>query len=186
MSWLIQEENDKIITQGSVLDNIPWNLDPAPLGIVLSNPCDLEWGKASYILVASLIPAKETLQLSKEFQQKVSSADESNKLSKSKWKPFGVYLKQFVNNQNIVRYYFIDPTKAIEAPLFFVDFQHLITVPIEQKDQLEIVAKLPTPHKEKMISHFASYVSRIGVDREIEETTEVLMNQLADPFHSAT
>ncbi|MDK2977991.1 MAG: hypothetical protein PWP52_705 [Bacteroidales bacterium] len=183
MSWLVKEENN-IITQGTVLDNIPWELDPAPLGIVLSNPCDLEWGKASYLLVASLVPAKETIQMSKEFKQKVESAKDYV-ISKTKWKSFEVYLKQFINNQNIARYYFIDPTNAIEAPLLFVDFQHLLTIPIFKKDNLEIVAKLPSPHTEKMISHFSSYISRIGVDRENKEDAEALINQLAAPYHSS-
>ena len=144
----------------------------------------MEWEKASYLLVASLVPAKETIQMSKEFQQKVESVKDYV-ISKTKWKSFGVYLKQFINNQNIARYYFIDPTKAIEAPLLFVDFQHLLAIPILKKDNLEIVAKLPSPHTEKMISHFSSYISRIGVDRENKKDTEALINQLADPYHSS-
>ena len=183
MGWLVDATNETI-TQGSVIDGIQWGLEPNPLGIVLSNPCDLEWGNASYLLVASLIPAKKTIQISKEYQQKVENF-KNNELSKSKWKSFSNYFTQFVNNQNIIRYFFINPTKVIKAPLFFVDFQHIITIPIDKKDTLETVAKLPSPFREKMIMHFSSYISRLGLDRENMDELDSLITDLADPYYMA-
>ena len=76
-------------------------------------------------------------------------------------------------------------TKVIKAPLFFVDFQHIITIPIDKKDTLETVAKLPSPFREKMIMHFSSYISRIGVDRENMDELDSLITDLADPYYMA-
>jgi len=180
MSWLVPEEESKI-TQGTILDNIPWGLDPSPLGVVLSNPCDLEWGKASYILIASLVPARETIQLTKEFQQQVQNLKEKV-VSPNKWDKLSKFFKPFINNQNITRYFFVDPTKVFDAPLFFVDFQHLFTLPFSKVTELEVIAKLPSPHREKMIVHFSSYISRIGVDREDQEETKIFINHLAEPY----
>ena len=170
------------ITQGTVVDNVPWRVEPRPLGIVMSNPCDIEWDKASFILIASLIPAKETIHLSKSFQDKVSSANTQKELKSKTWESLNKMIETYVFNSNITRYFFIDPTDILTAPLFFVDFQHLITVPIDYTDGLEKVAQLPNPHVEKMIMHFASYVSRIGTGRFSSEKTQNFVDMLAHPY----
>jgi len=184
MSWLVDYDLDQL-TQGVVVDNIPFGLNPSPLGIILSNPCDLEWNKASYILIASLIPAKDTIQSSSEFKQKVLNATD-NKLGMDKWKKLVAYLSQFVHNVNIMRYFFVDPSRVFQAPSFFVDFQHIVTVPISYSSNLEPVAFLPSPHREKMIMHFSSYVSRIGVDRIVEGSQESIISELAYPYKQSS
>lgn len=180
MSSLINHNN--IITQGTVIDNVPWSLDPAPLGIVLSNPCDLEWGKASFLLVASLISAQDILQLSKEFKSKINTANIRKELTKSNWESLNNMIESYVHNKNVTRYFFINPKNVIDAPLLFVDFQNLITIPIENNIYLTIEAQLPSPHTEKMMIHFSSYISRIGVDRINEESTKVFIQEIASPF----
>lgn len=180
MSWLVDYDLDQL-TQGVVVDNVPFGLSPSPLGIILSNPCDLEWNKASYILIASLIPAKDTIQSSKEFKQQIQGAT-NNKLGKDKWKKLGAYISQFVHNVNIMRYFFVDPSRVFQAPSFFVDFQHIVTVPITYADKLEPIGFLPSPHREKMIVHFSSYISRIGVDRIDEASEGSIVSELATPY----
>jgi hypothetical protein len=174
------------ITQGTIVDNVPWSLDPAPLGIVLSNPCDLEWGKASFILIASLVPAQDTLQLSKEFKGKVSSANARFELTRSTWESLNSMIENYVHNKNVTRYFFINPKDVIDAPLLFVDFQNLITIPIENKENLAIIAQLPSPYIEKMIVHFSSYISRIGVDRISDERTKSFIQEIALPYYSGS
>ena len=184
MSWLQEFESDTII-QGTIVDNLPWRVDPLPLGIVLSNPCDLQHGKASYVLAAALIPAGTTIKLSEEFKQRVAGAD-GQKLSKTKYTNLEKFLEQFVNNKNITRYFFVDPTPLnIGLPLLFIDFQHLITIPFDEVRKLETVAQMPTPFKEKMIVHFTSYLSRIGVERENPERIKGLTADLANPYFAA-
>ncbi|MCC5906194.1 MAG: hypothetical protein JJU13_08315 [Balneolaceae bacterium] len=182
MAWLKEYDRDEI-TQGTIVDNVPWEMEEAPLGIVLTNACDVEWNKASYLLIASLLPAKDILQNSTEFEQITQSADEENKLSKTKSNSLGSFLRDFIHNTNIVRYFFIDPTPVYPSlPHFFVDFQHLITIPYSEKINLSTIAQLDSPHREKLILHFSSYVSRIAVDRIDKETYQDTLRALSEPF----
>jgi hypothetical protein len=72
-------EPSEAIKQGMIVDQIPWPLDgPKPLGIVLSNPCDLEHNKASYLIIAALISAKKTIQLTKDFQSRIEGISPEN------------------------------------------------------------------------------------------------------------
>jgi len=182
MAWLSEYDRDNI-TQGTIVDNVPWGIENAPLGIVLTNACDVEWDKASYLLIASLLPAKDILQNSKEFEQITQSASEENKLSRSKSKSLANFLRDFIHNTNIVRYFFIDPTPVYPSlPHFFIDFQHLITMPYHDRTSLTTVAQLDTPHREKLILHFSSYVSRIAVDRISQSTYQETVSALSDPY----
>ena len=182
MAWLTEYDRDEI-TQGTIVDNVPWEMDEAPLGIVLTNACDVEWNKASYLLIASLLPAKDILQSSSEFEQITKSANDENKLSKTKSKSLGSFLRDFIHNTNIVRYFFVDPTPVYPSlPHFFVDFQHLITIPYSEKISLSTIAQLGSPHREKLILHFSSYVSRIAVDRVDEGTYEDTLRSLSEPY----
>lgn len=180
MGWLIIPSDFKI-TQGTVLDNIPWDYAPDLLGIVLSNPCDLQYDKASYFLLAALIPARETIQESKDFIQRVEGVKDF-KLKKKTFDKLPGFMEQFIHNKNIIRYFFIDPSKALSTPPFFVDFQNLITIPISHQKNLKVIAQLPSPHREKMIMHFASYISRIGVERLDKIRTKELVSELVNPY----
>ena len=182
MAWLT-DQNGKL-TQGTVIDNVDWGNGVNPLSIVMSNPCDLEYGKASFLLVAALIPANNTLQITKEFQNKVTSANANKQLSKGSWKALFDYLASFIHNKNIVRYFTIDPNEIIDSDVLFVDFQLLKSIPISQIEGLNLIAQLPSPFVEKMITHFASYISRIGVDRVSEERQKTMTIEIASPYHS--
>jgi hypothetical protein len=178
-------EPSEQIKQGMIVDQIPWSLDgPKPLGIILSNPCDLEHDKASYLLLAALIPAKETLQRAKEFKNKIQGAGEDYQLNGSKqWKGLTEFIESFIHNKNIVRYYFIDPRPVIEAPLFFVDFQLILSIPISESPVLSKVAQLSSPFVEQMIIHFASYTSRIASDRVDDLQLKEITDKIAEPYH---
>ena len=183
MSW-IEPSSNNILSQGTIVDNVEWGLNPNPLGVVLSNACDLEWDKASFILIACLIPAGETIQLSKEFIDKRGDVLSDNTISRSRWETLTKYLTGYIHNVNINRYFFVDPTKVIDCPYLLVDFQKLLTIPVEQKESLMIVGNVPSPHKEKMIMHFASYVSRIGVDRVDQDQTALISTSMLNPLHT--
>jgi hypothetical protein len=180
-------EPSEQIKQGMIVDQIPWSLGgPKPLGIILSNPCDLEHDKASYLLIAALIPAKETLQLTKEFQNKIQGAEEDHQLKGNKqWKGLTELIENFIHNKNIVRYYFIDPRPIIEGPLFFVDFQFILSIPISESTVLDKVAQLSSPFVEQMVVHFASYTSRIASDRVDDSQAEEIIAKIAEPYHTS-
>lgn len=175
------------ITLGSIVDGVPWSLPSvpntgrSPLGIVLSNPCDLQWGKADLYLIAILLPAKDILQQTREFQAKVESSKD-NLLTRKPWDSLSAMLEDFIHNKNIARFFFIDPD-FLDNIALFVDFQFLISLPVtEYQDKLEIKSQLVSPYREKLIVHFANYTSRIGVDRLGRDLTDRYIERLADPY----
>jgi hypothetical protein len=180
MSSLEKARAESVLTQGSVLDEVPWGLDPNPLGIVLTNPCDLTWEKASFLLLAALKPAREIIQSSREFKERVQSAQD-NELSGNKWERLERHLSEFALNAGIRRWFLVE-ADVLELEPLFVDFQHLIAVPFEKLSSPRIVAVLPSPDREKMIVHFAGYTSRIGVDDPDEENMRRIVAALASPF----
>lgn len=185
MSWL--EANTGMLTQGTVVDGVDWGEGKCnPLSIVLSNPCDLEHEKASFIMLAALIPASDTIQESKEFKEKIASANANCSLVKKKWDSLSNFLESYVLNKNVVRYFFINPKDVIDVPPLLIDFQLIKTIPFNEKNKLDLVAQLPSPFKEKMIVHFSSYISRIGVERSNPFEITSLITNLASPYIPST
>lgn len=174
MAYLI---NSDILSQGAVLLGVDWGVNPNPLSIVLTSECDLIHEKASYIIVASLISAKEIICESSDYQDMIQDIGEEG-ISNSKWGKISKFLNNYIHNKGISRYYFIDPADAFDSPHLFVDFQHLKSIPFEDSSSFEVLAKLPTPYKEQMIVQFASYMARIPVDRT-EDTTQIIEDIIA-------
>ncbi|RHU24313.1 MULTISPECIES: hypothetical protein [Parabacteroides] len=182
MSWLKNPEKE--ITQGSIIDGIEWGMGDDPLSIVLSNPCDLEHGKASFLIVAALLPANETISMSKEFLSRINDV-ESFELPRKRWTSLSNYLLDIIHNKVIIRYFFIDPSDVIDSPSLLVDFQLVRSVPISRKKDLKYIAQLPDPFKEQMIMHFAAYTSRIAVNRVDNFRESQLILELAKPYKSS-
>ena len=182
MQW-VSKALDRI-TQGSIIDGVDWGLgDANPLSIVLSNACDIDHGKCSFLIVLALLPAEETLSNSKEFKSKVESANEIKGLKSKAWNSLCDFLKGYIHNKNICRYYFFDPRSELEdAPLFVVDFQMIKSVPFEEINKLENLAQLSSPFVEQMIIHFASYTARIPSDRVEEEKEMKLLDELTGEY----
>ena len=162
-------EGNGTMAQGAVLDGVDWGLNPNPLSIVLSNECDLVNRKASFIIVAALVAAKETITESKEYKNKALGIVD-NQVGKGKWEALKSFLDGYIFNKGVTRYFFIDPADALDAPCFLADFQHIQSIPIEDTDNISVVAQLPSPFKEQMMVQFASYTARIPVDRETDTT----------------
>ncbi|MGH2959784.1 MAG: hypothetical protein ACRDKE_09275 [Solirubrobacterales bacterium] len=188
MGRLVAAPLGAALTQGSVIDQLPWPVvvateDP-PLGIVLTGACDLQWEKASFVLIAGLLEARPIIQGTIEFQERIASADAQNFISKNKWKSVHNWTKVWVHNEGVLRYFTID-ADVLALPTMCVDFQMLLTMPVGQAREREIIAELPTPDREKMIVHFSSYLCRIGVDRPGDVETATLINGVCDPFKEA-
>jgi len=176
--------NDRNITQGTIVDNVPWvNNDYPILGIVISNPCDLNNHKASFITIAGLVDAGETLKNTSEFQSIVDGANEHLELKTKPWDSLKKWINSFIHNKSVCRYFFINPGEIIDADPFLVDFQNLITIPIAEKEYLVSIAQLSTPYAQQMIVHFSSYISRIGVDRIDEDSANLLFDELVSPYN---
>jgi hypothetical protein len=175
MIWL-EHLSDKI-TQGSIIDGIKWNNGLENyLGIVLSNACDFENAdKLGYIIVSALIPAKETLQFSKQYKDLVKSEN----LSEPQKKALKRFLENYIHNKEVTRYYFIDSEPVFEGGLFLVDFQIVQSVPNKKKD-VEVIAQLKHPFIEQLMMRFVSYTARIPSDRVDEETKKEYFHILSD------
>ena len=173
------EITDGVLHQGAVLYGVDWGVENSPLSIILSSECDILNDKAAFLIVAMLLPAKETLTQSKEYINKASAANDDILPAKA-WKSLCEFFESYIYNKGITRYYFIDPKDAIDAPYLLADFQHITSIPIESAKGLEIVAQLPSPFKEQMVVQFASYTARIPVERAtvISPITEFLISPL--------
>lgn len=169
--------SSETIAQGAILHGVEWGLNPNPLSIVLSNECDIINDKASFIIVAALVSAKETITESKEYKNKIQGIT-NNEIGANKWNSIKSFLENYIYNKGVTRYYFIDPSNAIDAPYFLVDFQRIQSIPIEDANMLEVIAQLPSPFKEQMIVQFASYTARIPVDRQ-EDTSKIIEDIIA-------
>lgn len=182
MTALVAPTGAPALTQGAVLDALPWGLDPAPLGVVLTNPCDLRWEKASYVIVSALVSAKDVIWASSDFRSWAGDHPREGALSKKRWDSLSRVLQGFVRSDSICRYFLVESDVLGEemGPLV-ADFQHLLSIPIEEAGRKPVVALLPPPDREKLIMHFAAYTSRIGVDRAVERE-QALIKHLASPF----
>lgn len=168
------------ITQGTVVYGVQWGGSSiSPLSIVLTNACDFENDKASYLIVAALVPAAETIQASKEFASRIGEVQDGQ-ISNAKWKKVKEWLEGYIYNKNVSRYYLLHPGEVFDSPLLLVDFQCVTSIPINAGVSLDPVAQLPSPYVEQMMVQFASYIARIPVDREVDSTraAEELMSPI--------
>ncbi len=164
-----------------MVDELPWGLEVAPLGIALSNTCDLAHDKADFVILAALKPAKGVVQASNEFQNKIEGA-QGNTLKKRAWDSLVNLLEDIVCNESVRRYYFLDARQALGIDPLVADFQQLISVPIEMAREKPQRAALASPDREKLVVHFAAYSSRIGVRRgDASELTTLLIHPFVAP-----
>lgn len=170
------------LRQGSVLDGVPWNLEAAPLGITLTNACDLEYDKADFVILAALKPAKDIIQSSSEFRNKLTGA-QGHELRRRSWESLVELIEDILHNASVRRYFFLDGRDALGLDPLLVDFQQLISVPVATARNLPHMAALPGPDREKLIVHFAAYTSRIGTERESQERVAELNELLTNPYH---
>lgn len=184
MQWIVGAKEN--ITQGSIVSGVDWGRGEynPPLSIVLSNACDFENEKLSFLIVAALVPAKETLMATKEYKSKVGCADEGNGLKKKQWESFVNYLMNFIHNKIVCRYFFFDPQPAIEAPLLLVDFQQLRSLEVNMLDDLVNEGQLDHPHVEKMIAQFVGYTGRIPSDRADSQQEANYLQELRGEYHN--
>lgn len=184
MQWVIESKDN--ITQGSIVSGIDWGHgeDDPPLSIVLSNACDFENDKLGFLIVAALVPAKETLFATKEFQSHVGGAKDQVLKAKS-WEHFVEYLTSFIHNTRVCRYFFIDPMPVIESPLLLVDFQQLQSLDVETIVDLGYEGQLDHPHIEKLMANFVAYTGRVPSDRSEENQIATYLEELACGFHKS-
>ena len=185
MQWVVDAKEN--ITQGSIVSGVDWGRgeDNPALSIILSNACDFEHDKLSFLIVAALVPAKETLMTTKEYMSKVASADDEKGLRTRPWTSFVNYLTNFIHNTSIGRYFFFDPNPVIDAPLLLVDFQQVRSIDVNIMEDLINEGQLDHPHVEKMMAHFVGYMGRIPTDRAGEPKEATYLQELRGDYHKS-
>lgn len=172
--WVEEEHG---LNQGAIVDGIDWGVEDNPLGVVLSNACDLEHGKSSYIIVAAIVSAKDTISNTKEY---LSIANEETKsLTSNQKKALRELLGRYIHNKDICRYYFFDTEPIIDLGLSLVDFQRITSIDWETANNLEVIAQLSHPFVEQMMMRFVAYTSRIPSDRVDNETEASYLQELS-------
>lgn len=175
-------ESKGIITQGAIVDGVDWGRgEYNPLSIVISNACDLEHGNSSFLLVAALESAKDTLQNTDEFKGRVKDAI-NGELSKKQWTSLSNFLLNYIHNKNVCRHFFFDPRPTIDMDCLVVDFQQIRAIEMERVASLSIEGQMNHPFVEQMMMRFTSYTSRIPVDRVAPEMENIYICELADGF----
>lgn len=166
------------IEQGVLVETPNWNVGDftVPIGLVLSNACDIANDKCGYLILLGLAEASFVLTSSKEYLS--LSPEKSSKKTKKAIKD---YFQKFIHNKDIRRYYFIGALDEIGIPDLVVDFQLLNSVPYDpNKEKLGLVpvARLKSPFKEQLIVHFSAYTSRIPSDRVVSEAESTIISRL--------
>lgn len=179
MEWTTPFNDINQLTQGSIVDGINWGDEDNPVSIVLSNACDLEHEHASYLIVAALYPASAIIGNSREYKG-MTNQDGFSASSKKQKIAVENKLSDYIHHRNINRYYFIDCTASDLDMFMMVDFQRILSLPIDIKNSLIPIAQLNTPLKEQMMMQFVSYTSRIPTDRVSQEDEQVIKNKLLE------
>ena len=168
------------ITQGTIVDGVDWGRgEYNPLSIVISNACDLEHGKSSFLLVAALESATDVLQQTTEF---IGKTNGTNELTKKQWKALRDFLLNYIHNKNVCRHFFFDPRPTIDMECLLVDFQQIKSVEKEKIPFLSIEGQLNHPFVEQMMMRFTSYTSRIPTDRVTPEMEEIYLRELTQGY----
>lgn len=174
----------KSLTQGGVLDGLHWGRgENEPLGIVLSNACDLEHHKAGFVIVAALVPAAQVLSVSREYRDLVEEASPEKRLTRKRWDALRRLLTTYVHNQEIRRYFYVDAS-SLGLEDLLADFQNLHAFSMREVHAATLIAELGSPDREKIIMHFAAYSSRIGVARASDQDVEHAVDRLSSPYRS--
>ena len=149
---------DESVTQGDILDDCPlllWEAESHPGAeamaatirtrvVVLTQSCDMAWGKATRVLVAVVHAARYLVER-------------------------GVVTAKTVRDQirthRVYGWYFLPDGLAVEESI--VDLRNLHTIPKVMLEQLvrdgKRVCRIATPYREHLAQHFSTTYSRIGL-----------------------
>lgn len=179
MRWI--EEPYQALTQGAIVDGVDWGMgENNPLSIILSNACDIENNKAEFLIVAALLPAASTLCESKEIISATERDSNSVGLTNKQKKSIKELLTKYINNTQVCRYFFFDPTPTIDADLLLVDFQMVKSINIDA--ELDYVGQMRQVFTMQMMSRFVSYTGRVPVDRPEESKINQYIQDLTNGY----
>ena len=177
------------IDQGSILSGIQHPVfHSLKISVVLNPTCLIHNGKADSLILAYLVPAHFIIERNEDIQQHIHGLDEKsagginivgNKKSESIRKTIG----KLIDNDEPRRHFYVRGLDHISLPDTFIDFQQVASFPFDQVTTgARILAKLRTPWREKLATHYAGYMMRIGVQRFEGEIREKIVSSMISPI----
>lgn len=139
--------------------------DNGSLWMVLTPACDFEQGKAENVLLAKVTPIKEHYLYATWIEQAniFSELNKKDKEAKTNQKPQQDAMKDV---KKLVKGYIGQRYKFLPGTFFLpdcvIDFQDLMSHPIEIADDYEAVCSLDNPYREEILQLFSRYYGRIG------------------------
>ena len=177
---MIYEKNfDGHIDQGDILypvrikNHLPWWIDDGDHPIVILTPtCDIAQDKVDYHRVTILQPFP-LFFLNLCFEILGDELDLSN-LSKNHKDKIANKLDRAVRNA-WPRYHFF-PKEDVFKTDRIIDFEVIVSIPIDVFSSSHRIARLASPYKEELIHRYSHHTMRIGTEDIPKETVNKIIN----------
>lgn len=186
---MLLTENLDRIDQGSIIKGIPHpSFSNLEISVALNPTCDFHNGKANSVILAYLIPAKYVLERNEEYKQQTDALTEEARrgaehASKKKSSTIRKFIGKIIDNAEPRRHFFLRGIEDTGLPNVFVDFQQIGSFPFDfVVEKSKVIAKVKSPWREQLATHYASYMMRIGVDRFEDGTREQIISDLVAPI----
>ena len=177
------------LDQGAIVHGIAHPVFHKLENAVVMNPtCLFANGKVDNVILAYLLPVnfvlrknKDWLDLIEQLTEKVKAGTED--VSKKKSKTVESIIGKLVDSDEPRRYFFLKGVDSIHFPDTFIDFQQITAVPFSKvESESKMVEKINSPWREKVATHYAGYMMRVGVDRYEGEEREKIISNIAQPL----
>jgi hypothetical protein len=173
------------VDQGDIIEGIKHPaFDKLNISVVLTPTCQMANEKASSVVLAFLLPVNFVLDINHDYQELIRSLDTGEdkavaKPSKSKSDKIRKVIGKLIDCDECRRHFFLKGHGSV--PNVFVDFQQVLSLPFDEvkKCLQRRPAKVLSPFREKLATHFAGYMMRIGVERPEGDERNQLLNSVS-------
>jgi hypothetical protein len=135
----------------------------------------------AYIIPVSFILDRDDEWLSLKGSLAPEVQDGSTRASKTKSDKLEKFVGKLIDNDEPRRNFYLKGMPQIGLPDSFIDFQQITSIPFDHvQKHAKVIAKLNSPWREKLATHYAGYMMRIGVERiEGAARTQIIENLTA-------
>lgn len=157
------------------------------VSVVLNPTCLFSNHKVDSIVLAYLIPAKYVLERNRQWRTFLDSLPErcrigGEDISRKKQGSVENVLGMLIDNDEPRRHFYLGALEEVGLGDVFVDFQQVSSFPLAtMAAKVKIIAKVRSPFREKLATHYAGYMMRIGVDRYHGADRARILSALAAP-----
>ncbi|MGA1840633.1 MAG: hypothetical protein ACMUIU_08410 [bacterium] len=168
--------------QGDVVLTIKFNEIKSGIAVLLTPQCDIYHNKADFFLFILTIDFLHSFRRIIDPNDKLLDEDHFNgitELSKNKLDSVIKNLLRNLTGSSSPRFYYLPPYDkfGIKFGPYYLDFQRILTVPIENLNEWEKnrVTTIANPFRSQIFSRYISYIGRIGTpDYTSKELYQIL------------